>query len=163
MGKDRAAVRAQSYMTRTGSHSTKPFKTGDNAHLATRSYDVQYTARNAIESLSKLDALITERDELKIQLAAIMESLNPINEELTTHLTWDRFTYLSGVRKQLTSKIVSLQARLAAINKERIGVLHSRVDSADKLFRQVAKEILPADVFQEIVDAFMDALGEDAT
>lgn len=140
-----------SYLKRGNLHSTKPFKTGNNEHLATRHYDVQYSAENIAKEEVELQRLEDRRTQLIAKAQAIEELLRPLSLKLQQTMPLEEFKKVKAQRALYANEKYELQKELSEIKKQRSGLPRYQIGGFNDMFHTLAKETLPRDVYHELI------------
>ena len=148
-----STVDQAAYRSRTGSHGTKPFKTGSNEHLAERSYDVEYSAENEAERVKNHNDLVEQRMALGKIKAALQRDLEDINRRLTAALPYKEYTKLKDSRNSMAAAATKIEIQIRDIKRQLRGHSIPRAEAFDALFKETARVLLPKDVFAAIHDA----------
>jgi len=147
------AENAVSYLDRTNIHSTKPYKTGDNSHLATRHYDAEYSPGNVVDIEKKREELDNLKRQLVAKVTAIEDLIRPINDKLSKTLPFDEYIKLKALKRQYALDKTLIQKKLTEVNKQKSGLSRYPTSNFSEMFHSLAKQILPRDVYTNLVEA----------
>lgn len=145
------AANKVSYLDRRANHSTKPFKRGNNEHLASRHYDVDYSIH---ELEPTVDQYLSDQDilpQLKAKLLPIEQTILTLAEQLNETLPKDKYIKLRKEKRKWGIEKQKLITQMAEIYRRRKGVTRFSENRFERLFVDFAREILPKDVFDLIV------------
>lgn len=148
----KATVDTAAYLSRTGSHSLTPSRRGDNGHLG-GGIDVSYIIESETDRVALGKKLLQVKDFLVFEKNEITKQLVKINEQLAVTLPMEKFKELNKKRKALSAQIVPIEAELRKIKDYRRGNCTGRDTDFRGVFIDIAREILPKEVFSEIFAA----------
>lgn len=151
-----SAEKKVSYIGRVNKFSTRPFRRGNNEHLALQAHDVQYSAASVAREMVQVVNDLQRRDALKIKKQKVLEKLSPIRKKLEETLKWDEYVRLKELRVELGGQISQIDAELSTI---KIPDCAPRRSQQELLFA-IVKRLLPKDDWREIVDALQQAMDE---
>jgi hypothetical protein len=157
------AERLVSYMDRANKHSTKPFKKGDNAHLAARRYDVEYSAERVAERKRKREDLRTRRQQLREIKIVGQARLRELKRRAKEKLPYSAYQELQVERQEMVEELLRVDVELRAIREELGACSDWPTGSFNEMFHSVAKEVLPRDVYEEIREGVFRAFEDTGT
>jgi hypothetical protein len=151
------------YRERTGTHATKPFRSGANDHLVGEGgYEVSYQSPSAAALSAEAAALKNEKDEIVAKMQMVEVELVKIRSLFRTKSLSEAEKRPSlGKRARLVEEQTLNQRRLREI-RERFREIGARLDHSgdrERMFISVASQVLPADVYRSIWEAVEGQIG----
>ncbi len=135
-----------SYLTRTGSHSTKPSRNGGMGleHGVALVTDVNPAARRV--------ELVGEKNEL-------ISELQGVNRKLKMRLPDGEFRVTRELREQLGLRMQEIDSTLKGMKTHREFVHMNFGDVFSRVFLEVSKHMLPQDVVEELRNHTSEAMA----
>lgn len=146
----RKAVDLSSYLERTGNHSTKPRKTGDNSILAERTYDIEYKIEEEKKEARMRQELSINMTLASSRLAECRQKIAAIKESLTVTMPGHVYREVMKKRAKVVKEIIAIESELSALKLQRKGFTQYSETRFERVFMDAAQRILPTDVFQAI-------------
>mgnify|MGYP007083449257 CR=1 FL=1 len=149
------AADLHSYIERTANHSTKPRKVGDNSEFAERSYDISHALVGEEDRARTMLASVKIIDKAKSDIAVIEEQILAIREECAVTLPRERFLSLERQRRKLSRQKAALQNVIQAAKLKRKSDILYTESRFERIFCDLAKSLLPPDVYDQLHKAAM--------
>jgi hypothetical protein len=151
------AANLHSYMNRTASHATKPFKTGDNSHLCDEKpcdYIAHGQVKKMVEEFQEAEKFANyKRTKENLQKAATKINQR-LKETLPRHEYDELLAKKADIAKQTASvEVVLRKMKLSARSNPSRFIIKEGEIRFERTFMEIAKAVLPKDTYDAITDA----------
>lgn len=147
----KGASKKQNYLKRVANSSLRPKKTGDNSDLAEHHISLDYTLENGRDRVREAKLISADIDAVKLELSISREQKAEINVQLTQTLPFESYARLNQKSRELGLEQQRLQNRLMQLKAELRQLDVPKIDSFERAFISTAEQVLPADVFNQIL------------